>query len=115
MTDFKEKLGRALDSMMKLKIVTYVGTIGLTGRLEDGLALEFPSQAQSDSAMVTSIDLVQGDITTVVPSPFWGAERQNILAFHQAQVKEGRDIIERNLRMVAELGNRLLPTTTKTS
>jgi hypothetical protein len=100
---------------MKLRIVTYVGTVELTGKSEGGLTLGFPSPAQSDSSMATSIDLAQGDITNYVPKWFWEADQQNILAFHQAQVKEGRDIIERNIRMVAELGKQLLALAPKAS
>jgi hypothetical protein len=78
----------AVRSAVQLQIVTRVG---------DG----------DQNAIATSINLVQGDITNTVPDKFWAPDQQIVRDFHQAQVEQAKAIVERNLRMIAEVGKQV--------
>jgi hypothetical protein len=80
-----QKLLAAVGAAVELKVVTQVG----------------------DAAIATSINLVQGDITNVVPEKFWAPDQQIIREFHQAQVEQAKSIVERNLRLIGEFGKQV--------
>jgi hypothetical protein len=78
----------AVRSAVQLQITTQVGS-------GDG------------NAISTSINLVQGDITNNVPEKFWAPDQQIVRDFHQAQIEQAKAIVERNLKMIAEVGKQI--------
>jgi hypothetical protein len=98
-----QKLLDAVRSAVELQIVTQVGDVAVSGTL-DKYEITF---APNGNAIATSINLVQGDITSVVPEKFWAPDQQVVRDFHQAQVEQAKSIVERNLRLIAEFGKQV--------
>ncbi len=107
-------LWNGVRSLAELRIVTYVGPAKLSVPERDPerdpadlqFAISPPDQISTD-AIVTAINLVQGDITNYVPAQFFTGNGQ-ILEFHLKQVVEGKEIVDRNLRLLAEVGKTLV-------
>lgn len=109
-----EKLKAAVSTAVELRIVTYVGKVDLKGTLKGGvndLTVEFTPPAAGEQAgrvILTSVNLAQGDILNVIPPDFGSEADKAMLAFHTEQVKEGKEIVARNLEMIAKLGKQLV-------
>lgn len=101
------KLAKALNAAVKLKVVTYVGAVELSGTL-DALAIAMPTGKPGEDAIVTSIDLVQGDIVNIVPTRFWAPEQVAVREFHQQQVGEAKEIVDRNLNLILKAGKAMV-------
>ncbi len=99
-----QKIASALENAMELRIVTVVGNASVGGEYPH-LTLTFDgSEAQ---ALATSIDLVQGDTRTVISPAFSGDTGESLRRFHAEQVAEGKAIVERNVRLLVELGREI--------
>jgi hypothetical protein len=105
-TNWQEKLGQALQAAVTLKVVTYVGPVTISGNT-DALATAVPSTTPSEDAILTAIDLAQGDIVNVVPKRFWTPEELAVREFHQQQVNEAKQIVDRNIHLLIEAGKAL--------
>jgi len=101
-TKLWEKLLGGVRSAVELRIVTHVGEVEVSGDLARP-TVKF--SGEPGNAIATSINLVDGDVTSVVPEKFWAPDKQVIRDFHQAQVEQSKDIVERNLKLIAELGS----------
>ncbi|MFO7566791.1 MAG: hypothetical protein R6X02_29380 [Enhygromyxa sp.] len=99
-----QNLLKATSSAVQLQIVTQVGDATISGEIASP-KLEF--EEQKGTAIATSINLIEGDITSVVPEKFWAPDQQIVRDFHEAQVEQAKDIVERNLRLIGELGERI--------
>jgi hypothetical protein len=105
-----QKLRAALAAAVELRVITYVGQVTVQGELTSDvntLRVAFPSPSTSERIFLTSVNLVQGDIVNVIPPNFGGDTDNAMLAFHAEQVKEGKEIVARNLEMIAKLGKQL--------
>lgn len=105
-TNWQEKLGQALQAVVTLKVVTYVGPVTISGN-SDALDAKVPSTVPSEDAILTAINLAQGDIVNIVPKRFWTPEELAVREFHQQQVSEAKEIVDRNLRLMIEAGKAL--------
>jgi hypothetical protein len=108
MTDKKstklwEKLLAGVRSAVELRIITRVGEVEIEGELADP-KLRFGADGHT---IATSINLVEGDITSVVPDALWAPDKQAVRDFHEQQVEQAKLIVERNLRLIGELGTSL--------
>ena len=109
--DVWDKLLRGVQSAVELRVITVVGGVKLGGKV-DAPEIQFGddgSKATSD-AIVTSINLVEGDITSIVPDQFWSPDKEVIRKYHEQQVSNGHDIVSRNLRLISEVGEALIRT-----
>jgi hypothetical protein len=109
--DVWDKLLRGVQSAVELRVITVVGGVKLGGKLA-APEVEFgdaTSKGNSD-AIVTSINLVQGDITNIVPDQFWAPDKEVIRQYHEQQVSNGHEIVNRNLRLISEVGEALIRT-----
>lgn len=98
-----EKLVKAMSAAVELRIITQVGDVNVSGDLAKPTVT-----LGKGSAIATSINLVEGDITSVVPEEFLAPGQQVIRDFHDAQVEQAKAIVERNLRMIAEIGKQVV-------
>ncbi|PRQ05295.1 hypothetical protein ENSA5_04140 [Enhygromyxa salina] len=100
-TKLWEKLLSGIKSAVELRVVTYVGDANVKGDI--GKPQVNLDGAKGD-AIVTSINLVEGDINSVVPDRFWTPDKDVVRKYHQDQVDKSNAIVERNLRLIGELG-----------
>jgi hypothetical protein len=96
-----EKIKDALEALVHLQIVTAVGPVNIT--LKSGGETESITIKENIKAAVTSIDLLQGDITTVYDPEFVTGQYQELKTFHAAREKEGHEIVKKNLEAVQAL------------
>lgn len=99
-----DKLLRGVKSAVELRIITVVGEVTVSGDLSNP-TVSF-GRASKD-ALVTSVKLVEGDITNVIPAQFWAPDKDDVRKFHEQQVVNGNKIVERNLKVISEVGEKL--------
>lgn len=99
-----ERLLAGVKSAVELRVVTYVGDVEISGevcnpeiRLPDG----------QHKAIVTCLNLADGDITSCFPEEYLTEERSWVRSYHDEQVKQGKDVVERNLKLLGEVGKML--------
>jgi len=97
-----EKLLRGISSAVELRIVTIVSDLPITG---DFCRPEVTFKPNTADAIATSINLVEGDIISAAPESMWSPDRAVVREFHQAQIDRSGEIVERNIRLVSELGS----------
>ncbi len=98
MEELIEKIKQALRNLVTLEIITAVG-----GIKKDGEKAVPDIDFQTDKAMLTRINLLQGDITTVVNESFATGPYAALRDYHEAKVKEGYAIIEKNIAALERL------------
>jgi hypothetical protein len=99
-----EKLLRGISSAVELRVITIVSDLPITGEFRRP---EVTLRPNTSNAIATSINLIEGDITSAAPESMWSPDRAVIREFHQAQIDRGGEIVERNIRLVSELGSAL--------
>ena len=82
------------DKIKTLEIKTIIGEFSLNS---DG-KINFDSDNSKTKAIITQIDLLEGDITTALHEKFLEAPYNKIREFHADREKDGRDIIEKNIK-----------------
>jgi hypothetical protein len=96
---------KAVAEVVNLKIITVVSPVALGG------TLEHPTVAFDQSAKVgaiaTCINLLDGDITTAIDPTYANAVTDPVRQYHEDQVKEAKETVDRNLKLAAELIERL--------
>jgi hypothetical protein len=98
----------ALKAAAELRVITYVGdlTVNLAATETKDMFTRPPDAAPA-RVFLTSVNLVQGDIMNVLPANFGTELDKTMLTFHAEQVKEGKEIVARNLEMIGRLGKEL--------
>jgi hypothetical protein len=96
--DLREKLGQVIRGAINLRVVTAIGDAQIGGTIE-AASISFSAVRGS---IVTNINLVEGDIVTVIGSDL-GDRQSEIETTHQAMLTKAEAIIERNVRTLLEL------------
>lgn len=98
--NFISKLQRAVENLVELRIVTAVGSVKQgTGNQPDP-DIDY---SQNPEVILTKIDLVQGDITTVFNPALMAPEYESLRAFHKEREAQGLEIVRKNVETVVEL------------
>ena len=103
---FRSYILGAVKAAVELRITTVVGDAKLDGPIAElKTQLEAGGKHQS---IITSMNLIEGDIVTVISPDNITDERRWLRDFHEAQIKRGEDLVNRNLETLAKLGSSLL-------
>jgi len=98
---FVQKLMKAASEAINLKIRTIVGPIALE---DDKISTKVDAEdAANTKAMMTQINLLDGDITTKMDEDFASGPYQSLRSFHQEQQDKGDKIIQNNIAVIKEL------------
>lgn len=102
---FIRKLENSLNQLVTLNIVTAVGTAKVDIKSdESGGALTKLEVGDAGTKVIwTAINLVQGDITTVVDPEFQGDAGRELREFHKSRESQGLEIMHRNISALKEL------------
>ena len=92
---------KALSEVVNLKIITVVAPVSIGGTLENP-TVAF-DQNQKVGAIATCINLLDGDITTAIDPAYGNNADDPVRQYHEDQVKEAKEIVDRNLKLVADL------------
>ena len=96
---------KAVAEVVNLKIITVVSPVAIGGTLENP-TVTF-DQGQKVGAIATCINLLEGDITTAIDPAYGNNADDPVRQYHEDQVKEAKEIVDRNLKLVADLIERL--------
>jgi hypothetical protein len=100
--------GDTIHRAVNLRIVTVVGDAQVQGALE---RLQVNAPAATSGSLITDINLVEGDITTVMSERLLGTDHAELRAAHQAAVTQAQQIVGRNAEILVsiakETGNQL--------
>ena len=94
------KLQRAVENLVELRIVTAIGSVKQGGGNRPEPDIDF---AHNPDVILTKIDLVQGDITTIISPNLMAPEFDDLRDFHAAREAQGLDIVRKNVDTVIEL------------
>ncbi len=107
-THFWQALSDTIHRAVNLRVITIVGDAEVEGTLE---GLQVTAPAANSGTLVTDINIVGGDITSIVSEKFLGADHADLRAAHQASVTQAQDIVARNIGVLVsvakEIGNQL--------
>jgi hypothetical protein len=96
------KLESSLENLVTLEIVTAVGPVQPTTRDSNGVKIQATTDAGA-KLLRTSIDLLQGDITTEMDPAFVTGPYQDLRQFHQAREAQAMEIVKGNIEAVKAL------------
>lgn len=100
--DLYAKLESSLENLVTLEIVTAVGLVQPTTRDANGVKVQAKTDAGA-KLLRTSIDLVQGDITTEMDPAFVTGPYQDLREFHKAREAQAMEIVKGNIEAVKAL------------
>jgi len=95
----------AVAEVVNLKIITVVTPVTVGGTL-DKPTVAF-DQSSKVGAVATCINLLDGDITTALDPVYASNPDDPVRQYHTAQVQESKEIVDRNLKTIANLIERL--------
>lgn len=105
---FWQALSDTIHRSVNLRVITMVGDAQVEGALE---TLRVSAPAATSGSLVTDINIVGGDITTIISEKLLGADHAELRAAHQAAVTQAHDIVARNASLLVsiakEIGNQL--------
>lgn len=105
--DFIQRVEKALDDLVTLKIVTVVGPVAVAGAGTDISVAIAPGAATE--AACTEINLLNGHIANVFSTGFAALSNGDLRGFHQSQVEKSESIVTGNLAEVQKLAMALIP------
>ncbi|NQZ05566.1 MAG: hypothetical protein HRT35_00255 [Algicola sp.] len=96
---FLDDLASKAEQIVNLQIKTIIGEATFDPNDKSG------KYTLSDNAqiMYTSINLLDGDITSIVPESFLSDKLSNMRQYHQSREAMGRQIIKDNIECLKEL------------
>lgn len=98
-------LTNAMAEVVNLKVITVVTPVTVGGTLERP-TVGF-DESQKVGAIATCINLLDGDITTAMDAAYGNNADDPVRQYHEAQVQEAKEIVERNLKTIADLVQQL--------
>jgi hypothetical protein len=99
-----QALSDTIQRAVNLRIVTLVGDAQVQGALENLQVSAPPATARS---LITDINLVAGDITTLASEQLLGPDHAEIRAMHQAAVIQAQQIVARNAEILVTIAKEI--------
>ena len=106
---FFDTLKKAAQNLVNLQIVTIVGDAQIEGSIQK-LKVDLPVESSSDNtAIVTNINLIESDITSVIPKKFEDQFDNPIMKYHTSQVELASTTMDQKVKMIGSLLNEISP------
>ena len=107
---FLEKVVVAAENLINLKIVTVVGDAKLSGTLERP-KVEFSSDdpASDQIVIATNINIVDSDITTVIPEKYENELGGAIMKYHTEKVVQANESMNQRIEFIKSLVKDIVP------
>jgi hypothetical protein len=94
-----EEIKNAVAEFKTLEIVTVVGTV-IPGESVKDLSFKFDKNSKT---ILTRIDILDGDITTVIDEAYVTGDYQSLREFHAQREEKGYSIVRNNIAAIREL------------
>lgn len=105
----KGTITKVFKELVEVRVVTVVGdvTVQLVSE-DDGATIKtkLTSIPESAKAFVTIFDLIDGDVTNVIPPSL--KDDEQLRAFHADQVERSMKVLPDNIRALVELGKSII-------
>lgn len=95
---FLDQVRDSLTRLVTLDIRTVVGHV-----VPESLQTTTLTYSPDAKILITRVNLLEGDSTTVYPPELLTEDYQALRAFHEAQVKEGHAVIQGNIAALEKL------------
>ena len=102
------RLVEGAKNLANLRIVTVVGAVELSGEIENPKVVFPGGDGQERDVFVTNIDLVDSDVTSVIPRGY-AKEGGGALDYHEAQVRQAVDSMKRKGELLMSIVERVIP------
>ena len=107
---FLEKLVVAAENLINLKIVTIVGDAKLSGTLERPIIELSSDDSESQSIVIaTNINIVDSDITTVIPKKYENDIGGAIMKYHTEKVSQANESMDQRIEFIKSLVKDIVP------
>ncbi len=103
-THFWQALSDTIHRAVNLRVITLVGDAQIQGTLE---SLQVTAPAANSGTLVTDINIVGGDVTTIISERFLGADHAELRAAHQAAVTQAQEIVARNISVLVSVAKEI--------
>ena len=98
----KNSIVKAANDVLTLQIRTIVGPVTYDEENQLSTTIDTEKLDQT-TGIITTIDLIDGDITTKMDEEFANGDYQNLRSFHLDKEEQGRDIIKNNIEILKDL------------
>ena len=106
-----ERIADAAENLINLTIVTHVGRVDLRGRVEKPeVAFQGEQQRGEDSTepqegktFVTTVNLIDSDICSVIPPEYAEEGESPVMAYHREQVERAMESMERRAELLVSV------------
>jgi hypothetical protein len=100
-----ERLLAGINSVVNLRVITFVGEVTVSGT-------ECKPQVSlgggGSKAMVTCQNLVDGDIVNAFSKEYESENYSWLRDYHAEQVKQARDVVKNNIELIGKLGKEVI-------
>lgn len=105
--DLQQRILKAASDVVNLKITTTVGDVTMVEH-ESVEGIQVQPMVTNDSSLHTEVNILAGDIKTVVDQSLLTDEFDLIRALHNEREDHAHEIIQANLKTLTALANTLL-------
>ena len=106
---FLEKLKNAAENLINLQIVTVIGDVELSGEIKHPQVQFARPTPGADSVIVTNINLLDSDVTSVIPSKYENEITAPIMKYHADQVTQANESMTAKLELIQTLIADIVP------
>lgn len=106
---FLATLMRAAENLVHLQIVTVVGDVELSGTVDHPQINFADNTSGPENVIVTNINLVDSDITTVIPAKYENEIDGPIMKYHADQVTQANQSMDKKLQLIQSLITDIVP------
>lgn len=107
---FLEKVVVAAENLINLKIVTVVGDATLSGTLERPKVELSSDNSEGDQIVIaTNINIIDSDITTVIPEKYENELGSAIMKYHTEKVTQANESMNQRIEFIKSLVKDIVP------
>lgn len=105
-----DSVKKAAENVINLQIVTIVGDVQLSGSIRHP-QVNFPTGGPSvdNIVLATNINVVESDITSVIPAQYAAQPDNPVMKYHAEQVEQATAAMDQRVKMIKTLLTEILP------
>ena len=105
-----DSLKNAAENVINLQIVTIIGDVQVSGDIRHPTVAFLGDEPSTDHIVIaTNINLVDSDITSVIPKEYAGQTASQVMKYHAEQVAQATETMAQRVEMIKTLLKDLVP------